>query len=84
MAKADKTNIYFFYGPDTFRALNTLRQWRTLFENKHGAGSVRELASSDTPYRLSELAENYSLFNKVTLTVIRDPFGVYGEALVVH
>src|SRR3989344_4432577 len=68
-------NIFFFHGPDTYRALKTLNEWKRVFEKKYGPGSVRELPASPEPYHLSELSGGVSLFNRVTLNVIHNPFG---------
>ncbi len=74
MSSTNKTNIYLFHGPDTFRALNTLNEWKNVFLKKHGSGSVRVLEKPEQPLRVSELAGGNSLFNATTLTIIKDPF----------
>ncbi|OGE84901.1 MAG: hypothetical protein A3J48_02195 [Candidatus Doudnabacteria bacterium RIFCSPHIGHO2_02_FULL_46_11] len=74
MNKVQQNTIYFFYGPDTYRALLTLNTWKKVFQEKHGPNSVRELPRAEKPYLLSEIAGGASLFEKTTLTVVRDPF----------
>ena len=74
-----KPNIYFFYGPDTYRSLGQLKTWTNAFLAKFGQGSVREIKSLTEPVVLSELVSGVSLFNPSVLTVVRNPFPLGDE-----
>ena len=74
-----KPNIYFFYGPDTYRSLGQLKAWTNAFLAKFGQGSVREIKSLTEPVVLSELVSGVSLFNPSVLTVVRNPFPLGDE-----
>lgn len=75
MSTANKTNIYLFHGPDTFRSLKTLKEWEEKFIKKNGKGSVRKIeGQQEDLVKLSEYTSGTSLFNSTTLLIARNPF----------